>query len=375
MLRGLARNSVVPSTLVHKLVSVKLVFCLSIATWMAAIALAQAPVGTISGTVSDANGEAVPNVLVLIKDKGTGAERRLTSGSDGTFAAPALPAGQYEVTAQAQGFRTLVKEVTVSTGSVVTVEMGLEVGQANDVVTVQGTEAAINYETHTIDGVITRQKIQDLPLNGRSFLQLAFLEPGVTVSPGTTSQYNSLFSVSVLGGDSNKTAITVDGGNVRNSIEGNTGMNFSQEVVQEFQLSSSNFDLSTGITSVGAVNIVTRTGGNDFHGSGYFFFRDHNMAAYPGLARNPLNPDPFFARRNPGVWVGGPIVKNRLFFFTNYEYTNQTGVVTVQPNLPSASSLTGVFPNPYHGHLFSTRIDWKANTNHTALDRKSTRLN
>src|SRR5262245_23674885 len=113
-------------------------------------------------------------------------------------------------------------------------------------------------------GVLSRQKIQELPLNGRSFLQLAFLEPGVTASPGTTSQYNSLFSVSVLGGDSNKTAITVDGGNVRNSIEGNTGMNFSQEVVQEFQLSSSNFDLSTGITSVGAVNIVTRTGGNDF---------------------------------------------------------------------------------------------------------------
>ena len=102
--------------------------------------------------------------------------------------------------------------------------------------------------------------------------------------PGTTSQYNSLFSVSILGGASNKTAITVDGGNVRNSIEGDTGMNFSQEVVQEFQLSSSNFDLSTGITSVGAVNIVTRTGGNDYHGSGYFFFRDHNMAAYPGLA-------------------------------------------------------------------------------------------
>ena len=95
----------------------------------------------------------------------------------------------------------------------------------------------VDVETHAIGGLITRQKIQELPLNGRSFLQLAFLEPGVTASPGSTSQYNSLFSVSILGGDSNKTAITVDGGNVRNSIEGNTGMNFSQEVIQEFQLS------------------------------------------------------------------------------------------------------------------------------------------
>ncbi|MEP7273865.1 MAG: hypothetical protein ABI882_20360, partial [Acidobacteriota bacterium] len=181
----------------------------------------------------------------------------------------------------------------------------------------------------------------------------------------------SLFSVSILGGASDKTAITVDGGNVRNSIEGNTGMNFSQEVVQEFQLSANNFDLSTGITSVGSVNIVTRTGGNEFHGSGYFFFRDHNMAAYPGLARNPLSLDPFFARRNPGVWVGGPIIKNRLFFFSNYEYTNQSSVVTVQPNLASAAGLTGNFGSPYAGHLFSTRIDWKVSDKHNAFLRYS----
>src|SRR5207249_7964286 len=200
----------------------------------------------------------------------------------------------------------------------------------------------------SIDGVITREKIQNLPLNGRSFLNLAAMQPGVTVSPGTTSQYNSLFSVSVLGGDSNKTAITVDGGNIRNSIEGNTSMNFSQEVVQEFQISSVNFDLSTGITSVGAVNVVTRTGSNDFHGAGYFFFRDHNMSAYPGLARNPLSSDPFFARRNPGAWIGGPLKKDRVFFFFNYEHLNQTQVVTYVPNVASATALTVNYFSPYH---------------------------
>ena len=95
------------------------------------------------------------------------------------------------------------------------------------------------------------------------------------------------------------------------------------------------------------------------------------MAAYPGLARNPLSPDPFFARRNPGVWVGGPIVKDRLFFFTNYEYTNQTSIVTYQPNLPSASALAGNFSSPYSGHLFSTRIDWKVSDKHNAFLRYS----
>ncbi|MFN7947385.1 MAG: carboxypeptidase regulatory-like domain-containing protein [Blastocatellia bacterium] len=353
-------------TVVHYLVCLCLVALLTATGW------AQAPVGTISGTVNDESGAIIANAAITIRNKATGAERRLTSGADGAFSAAALPAGDYEVEAQVTGFRTLKRDVTVSTGTITNVEMQMKVGQTTEIVTVEGSATSqINYESHSIDGVITRQKIQELPLNGRSFLQLAFLEPGVTASPGTTSQYNSLFSVSVLGGSSDKTAITVDGGNVRNSIEGNTGMNFSQEVVQEFQLSSSNFDLSTGITSVGSVNIVTRTGTNQFHGSGYFFFRDHNMAAYPALNRNPANPDPFFARRNPGVWVGGPIIRDRLFFFTNYEYSNQASVVTYQPNYAPASSLAGNFGSPYRGHLFSTRIDWKATEKHSAFLRYS----
>ncbi len=354
---------------------------------MSVFAFGQVPTGTVSGTVLDASGAVLPNAAITIRNKATGIERKITSGSDGTFSAPALAAGEYEVTTKASGFRTLLREVTLTTGQILSLDLQMDVGQTTEIVTVEGAAAQVNLESHTIDGVITRQKIQELPLNGRSFLQLAFLEPGVTVSPGTTSQYNSLFSVSVLGGGSDKTAITVDGGNVRNSIEGQTGMNFSQEVVQEFQLSSTNFDLSTGITSVGSVNIVTRTGGNQFHGSGYFFFRDHNMAAYPGLnrpcpggtqsllcanaeSRKRLE-DPFFVRRNPGVWVGGPIIKDRLFFFTNYEYSNQTQVFTVQPDLPSVRGLAGNFASPYKGHLFSTRFDWKVNNEHSVFARYS----
>jgi hypothetical protein len=336
-----------------------------------ALAVGQVPTGTISGVVEDGSGAVIPNASVTIRNKATGLERKITTAADGLFSATALQAGDYEVVTQVNGFRTLIREVNVTTGSVVKVDMTLEVGQTTEVVTVEGATSQINYESHTIDGVITRQKIQELPLNGRSFLQLAFLEPGVTVGAGTTSQYNSLFSVSVLGGASDKTNITVDGGNVRNPIEGQTGMNFSQEVVQEFQLSSNNFDLSTGITSVGSVNIVTRTGSNELHGSGYFFFRDNNMAAYPGLARNAANPDPFFVRRNPGLWVGGPIIKDRLFFFTNYEYTNQEQVFTVQPDIPSVRGLAGNFGSPYRGHLFSTRFDLKLSEKNSLFVRLS----
>lgn len=347
------------------------IFGACLAVLVATTAWAQAPVGTISGTVHDQSGAVVPAASITIKNLATGVERHLTSDLDGSFSAPSLAAGTYEVTASLSGFRNHRTEVTVATGRVSSIDMRMEVGGAAEVVNVAANAIHVETEDHAVTGVITRQKIQELPLNGRSFLQLAFLEPGVTANPGTTSQYNSLFSVSILGGDSNKTAITVDGGNIRNNIEGNTGMNFSQEVVEEFQLSSANFDLSTGITSVGAVNIVTRTGTNDLRGSAYFFFRNNDMAAYPGLRRDPLEPNPEFARRNPGAWVGGPIKRDSLFFFANYEHTDQESVVSYQPNLASASSLAGVFPNPYSGHLISARVDWRANNSHTAFVRYS----
>ncbi len=252
-----------------------------------------------------------------------------------------------------------------------TADIRLPVGQTSEVVNVEAATAQLEYEKHNIDGVITRQQIQDLPLNGRSFMQLASIEPGVTVGSGSTSQYNALFSVSVLGGDSSRTAITVDGGNIRNSIEGGIQMNFSQEVVQEFQLSSANFDLSTGITSVGSINVVTRSGSNQFHGSGYFFFRDHNMAAYPGLARDPANLDPFFARRNPGVYIGGPIKKDKLFFFFNYEYMNQVQAYTIKPDLPSVAGLAQTFGSPYKGKTLSAKFDYRLSAKHTIFARYS----
>ena len=349
----------------HRIFGACLAILVTTAAW------AQAPVGTISGTVRDQSDAVVPGASITVRHVATGAERHLTSDDQGAFSAPALAVGAYEVRVELSGFRTQQTEVTVATGRVATVEMRMEVGTAIEVVNVAANAVHVETEQHAVTGVITRQKIQELPLNGRSFLQLAFLEPGVTANPGTTSQYNSLFSVSILGGDSNKTAITVDGGNIRNNIEGNTGMNFSQEVVEEFQLSSANFDLSTGITSVGAVNIVTRTGTNDLRGSGYFFFRNNDMAAYPGLRRDPLATDPEFARRNPGAWVGGPIKRDSLFFFGNYEHTDQDSVVSYQPNLASASSLAGVFANPYSGHLISGRVDWRASNSHTAFVRYS----
>ncbi len=258
---------------------------------------AQAPTGDISGTVYDESGAVVPAAPVLITNKDTGLQRTFTTGPSGTFVAASLPAAVYDVKVEMTGFRTLIRQATVATGAVTTVDMHLQLGATQEVVTVEAVSPLVELERHTIDGVVNREQIQNLPLNGRSFLQLAFLEPGVTVSAGAQGQYNRAFDVSVLGSDSNLTRITVDGATIRDSVTGGTQQNFSQEIVQEFQVSSVNFDLSTALTAGGAVNVVTRSGSNKLHGSGFFFFRDHNISAYPALQRDPINSEAVLLRQ------------------------------------------------------------------------------
>lgn len=334
---------------------------------------AQTPTGTIAGTIRDESGAVIPNANITITNKDTGVARTATANPEGLYSAPALNAGNYEVRVEMQGFRTVVREALVTAGTTTTVDLALSLGEAKEVVNVEAATAQINYESNAIAGVVARNAIQDLPLNGRNFLQLASLEPGVTIGSGSQAQFNSLLTITTLG-MGGRTLFTIDGGNVNDEMEPGAGavsINFSQEVVQEFQMSTVNFDNATGITSVGSINIVTRSGSNDFHGSGYFFYRDHNMAAYPGLSRSAIDPNPYFARKNPGFWVGGPIKKDRAFFFFNYEHMTQTQVYAEQQDLPSLQALNGNFPSPYSSNLLTGRVDFQINAKNTLFLRFS----
>src|ERR1019366_10550115 len=123
---------------------------------------------------------------------------------------------------------------------------------------------------------------------------------------------------------------TVDGGSIMQIGNGGAAMGFSQEVVQEFQVCVSNCDLATGMTANGAVNVATRSGGAEWHGSGFYFFRDHYLSAYPGLTTDPSNPDPFFQRQQFGIAAGGPIRAKSLLLFATAERNVQTGVVSTE---------------------------------------------
>jgi hypothetical protein len=332
---------------------------------------AQAPTGTIAGTVTDQSSAVLPKASVTIRNKDTGATRVVETGPDGSFSAPSLLAGPYDVIVELPGFQPTVSPVEVRTGSTTSVKISLQVSTQQEAVTVQGLASLVDLESNKVQGVIGRQQIENLPLNGRSFLNLAQLQPGVTVNLGNPAQFNAQFNVSVLGGESSHTAITVDGGNVRNPIEGGTGQNFSQEVVQEFQISTANFDLSTGITAFGAINVITRSGTNDYHGAGYYYLRNNEMAAYPGLVRTTLTDNPDFSRKQGGFVLGGPIVKDKLFFFGNYERTDQNGVYIVQPDLPSVAGFSTLAPAPYISNQASGRIDIHPGGKHSFFGRYS----
>ena len=332
---------------------------------------AQAPTGEIAGTVYDASGGVVPNASITVKNAATAFDRQLVSNQSGQFTVPSLAAGTYEMRVEAPGFHSLSVKAVVATGTVTTVDPHLQVGEQKDTITVETVTPQLDLESHTIDQVVGRQEIQQLPLNGRSFLQLAVLAPGVSVSSNYQGDYNRAMDVSVLGGDPDRTRIAVDGARINDAVDGGTQQNFSQEIVQEFQISSVNFDLSTGITAAGAINIVTRTGGNQLHGSGFFFFRDHHLSAYPGLQRDQLAPDPFFARRQSGLWVGGPVIKDKLFFFGAYEHNNQKGVFTSVPTDPAFASLARVTSSPKHDDLVNARLDYRLNGRNTAFVRYS----
>jgi Carboxypeptidase regulatory-like domain len=325
-------------------------------------AYAQAPTGSIAGVVTDPARAPIVGARLSIINRDSGLTRTLTTSDDGNYSAAALPPGVYQVTAQATGFSLLQRTATVEIGTTTTVNLMLQVSEVREQVTVSDATPLLRYDHHQVSGLIGRKQIENLPLNGRHFLELAKLEPGVT-TPARVSGNRTM--VPVLGSpganSGSQTRVTVDGGSTMAVFQGGSAMQLSQDVVREFQLTSVNFDLTTGETASGAINIVTRSGGNEFHGGAFYFYRDHNLAAYPALSRDPSNPDPFFQRDQFGFNLGGPLRKDRVFFFVNWERNDQKGVVSAQPRTPEFVHLGQISPSPNHGTLLSARLDFRAN--------------
>jgi len=313
-------------------------------------AFAQNATGAIKGIVKDQNDAVVTTAVITATNKATGAVRKMSAGADGIYVLENLVPGQYEVKAERKGFSTQIQTLPVEVGGTTDGNFSMTVGTVTQVVNVTADAPVINTTDTVVGGLIGRDQVEKLPLNGRSFLSIALLEPGVSVgyvAQSGAGNVNNFFQVSIGSAPQSMTVISVEGSRVNDRVTGGTSQNFSAESVQEFQISTLAFDLSAGTVSAGAVNIVSRTGSNTIHGGTFLFFRDHNMSAFPGYKRPTelrtnglpqnilcLNPksascaralDPFFVRRQYGGSIGGPIKKDKLFFFANYERNDQVG--------------------------------------------------
>ena len=326
--------------------------------------------GSIIGTVTDETGAIVPGAKVSIIDKATGHQMGLTTNSSGLYNSGPLTPGEYTVRVEASGFAATVTSLTVEVNNTSNGNVTLHVGATTTTVEVQATGVQVNTEQATVQGVITTTQIESLPINGRNFLQLAQLEPGVQIQDGAVFDptKNGFSSIS-FGGRYGRTArIEVDGGDISDENVGTTTMNIPASAIQEFQIEQSTLDLSSGMTSSGAVNISTRSGANAFHGEGFYNGRWHNLAA------RVAPEDLFFRREQFGGNVGGPIIKNKVFFFLDWERSRQDYAAPVQLSDPF-TALSSSINQPFKEHDAFGRLDYQVTDKLKAFYRFTYNIN
>jgi carboxypeptidase family protein len=326
-----------------------------------------ASTGTIQGTVTDESGAVVAGAKVIINNRSNGRQLTVTTTSSGAYTSGALTPGDYTIRVEASGFKTTEIPVTVQVGVTASGNAKLQIGQTSQLVEVQGSALAVNTEQATIQGVLTTQQIENLPINGRNFLDLAQLEPGVQIQDGGNFDptKNGFSSIS-FGGRFGRTArIEVDGLDISDETVGTTTQNVPEGAIQEFQIQQSSLDLSTELTSSGSVNVTTKSGTNGYHVEGYYYFRDQSLdAALPGGSTN------YFQRNQYGGNFGGPILKDKVFFFMDVERTKQDLLDPVEPS-GDFSGLTGSFTSPFREAETLGRLDWQITNNYKLFYRFS----
>src|ERR1700733_13624569 len=309
--------------------------------------------GSIQGTLADSTGAVVANATITIINKGTGESFGVETSSAGTYNSGALVPGEYTVRAEVKGFKTVEAGVVVRVGVVSGVNLALEGGAANTVVEVEEQAVSVNTEQPSVQGVLTKDQIENLPVNGRNFLDLAQLEPGVQIQDGADFDPTKVgFSSISVGGRFGRTArIEVDGVDVSDETVGTTTENIPASAIDEFQISQSTLDLSNELTSSGAVNVTTRSGSNNYHGEGFALFRDSAFSApLPG----PPSP---YQRNQDGGNFGGPILKDKVFFFLDAEHTNQNLSAPIVP-APPFDVYTGNTGTPFRETDYDARLDF-----------------
>jgi len=315
---------------------------------------AQVESGKIVGTVRDASGAILAAATVTVNETQTNAERKTTSNSEGEYVVTELKPGTYTVKAERQGFKTAVESAfKLDINQVVRVDFSLVVGSVREEVIVTGAEPLVESETSSIGQVIDESRVHQLPLNGRDFVQLAYLSPGVNMGPASTGSTGNVQQGDIPEDERGNGSIQVNGlwatnnNYLLNGFDNNEqqiGFELIEppiDAIQEFKVQTNNFGADIGKGGA-VVNVVTKAGTNRFHGSAFEFLRNSAMDAknYFNFAGQPIPP---FKRNEFGGSFGGPIIRDRTFFFVDYQGRRIRTSETLQSPVPDPSEVRGNF--------------------------------
>jgi hypothetical protein len=307
--------------------------------------------GTLSGTVTDQSGAVIPNGQISIRNIATGVARDVMTDAAGFYTAPNLIPGAYEVTATAPGFATEVRTgITLTVGAQQVLNLDMRVGRVTEKVQVAGEAPAVQLATSSISAVVNSTTVRELPLNGRSWTDLAALQPGVSgietqpsFAAGADRGTRGFGAqISISGARPQQNNYRLDGISLNDYANGAPGSvlggNLGVDAIQEFSVLTSNYSAEYGKTSGGVVNAITRSGTNQFHGSVYEFLRNSALDARNFFDRGTIPP---FKRNQFGAGLGGPIRKDRTFIFGDYEGIRQSKGITQVDTVPSPAARAG----------------------------------
>jgi hypothetical protein len=313
-----------------------LAFCL----FFAAIASAQVNKATITGIVRDASGAAIPGVKVVAVNAGTNLSSETASGASGDYSIPALNPGEYRVEAESAGFKKAVlANIVLQVNQQARIDLILEVGQVTESVDVHATTPALETESPIVGGVIDQARIEALPLNGRNFMELTTLTAGINegTSSNSKSVLNKTFAPSAAGMPATENNYQLDGVDNKEPLFKSFNVAPSVDAIGEFKIQVGQYSAEFGSGGGAVINVVTKSGTNQFHGTLLEFFRNDKLDA-----RN------FFATKKPplrqnqfGAYAGGPVIKNRTFIFGGYEGSRERRGITFNQTVPTAPQRTG----------------------------------
>ncbi|MBI2816805.1 MAG: TonB-dependent receptor [Acidobacteria bacterium] len=320
------------------------------------VAKAQVTTATISGTVRDETGAVLPAVNVTIKNLNTGIARTMVTDDRGRYNAPNLLLGNYEVQAELSGFQTAVRSgITLTVGQEAIVDFTTKVGSVTEKIVVTGEAPIVETTTATVAGLVESRQIQDLPLNGRSFADLAVLQPGVTLSRSGSKGFmaGNVQKISIAGARNTSSSFLLDGTDIKDvwgSTPGSvTGVSLGVDTVREFKVLVNSYSAEYGGNGGGVITSITRSGTNELHGSAFEFLRNSALDARNFFDRDARNPTvrsqpPQFKRNQFGATVGGPIRTDKTFFFGSYEGLRERLTTTGFQNVPTALAREGILP-------------------------------